>query len=100
MAQRTTVEAPSVAAVVAALAALPHETRAVVTATENGAPWAHVEVRPLTDTSRSAFPVCAEGVRGDTRKRGQSGVIVGPGSSDRALRVVVERARRMAREEG
>ena len=91
-----TVEAPCVAAFVTTLNGMDHETRAVVTATENGHPWAHVHLSPMTDTLRAAFPVDAYGVRGDTRKRGQSGVTVGRDGATRALSVVVERARRMA----
>lgn len=96
-AERITVEAPSVAAFAHALAALPHETYAVVTATENGTPWASVQVSPSTDTQRAVFPVDAYGVRGDTRKRGQSGVLVSGtnGYGWHALPSVINRARRM-----
>lgn len=88
-----TVEAASTAAFADVLAALDHETRAVVTATHNGTPWATVEVSPLTDTARSVFPTDRAGVRGDTRRRGQSGAIF---RDDRhPLVVVIDRARRM-----
>jgi hypothetical protein len=91
-----TVEAPCLAAFVTALTGMDHETHAVVTATENGRPWARVELSPMTDTLRAVFPVDAYGLRGDARKRGQSGVVVGTGNATAALSVVVNRARRMA----
>jgi hypothetical protein len=93
---RLTVEAPSVAAFAHALTELAHETRAVVVATEAGTPWAAVEVSPLTDTKRAVFPTDLDGIRGDTRKRGQAGVIVTPGVWV-GVATVIQRARRMAR---
>lgn len=91
------VEALSVASFAQMLADLDHETRAIVTATENGEPWAHVSITPMTDTVRSVFPVHASGAIGDTRKVGQCGVMVRGESSRGHLVTVVERARRMAR---
>lgn len=93
----STVEALSVASFVNHLATLPHETRATITATEHGAPWATVTISPTTDTARSVFPCYLNSSTiGDTRKRGQSGVMVQFGNPTDALRLVVERARRMA----
>lgn len=92
---RITVEAPSVAAFAHALAELDHETRAIVTATEHGTPWAAVDVSPMTDTARAVFPTDLDGIRGDTRRRGQSGVMV-RGRAETPLVTVVDRARRMA----
>jgi hypothetical protein len=89
-----TVEALSPAAFAHSLAALDHETRAVVVATENGQPWARVDIAPMTDTRRAVFPLDSHGVRGDTRKPSCSGVMVTKGNPQ-ALFVVIERARRM-----
>ena len=91
----TTVEAPSLAAFVHALAALDHELRAVVVATEGGVPWAQVEVSPMTNTYRAVFPLRRDGFRGDTRKRGQAGVMATARDGFSSLPVVVERARRL-----
>lgn len=94
--ERITIEAPCSAAFAQALSALDHATHAVVTATENGAPWAVVRVSPLTSSQRSAFPCYPDGVSGDTRKRSQAGVMFGgPAGDARALPLVIERARRM-----
>lgn len=90
-----TIEAPSVAAFAHALTALDHETRANVTATEHGTPWARVDVSPMTDTTRAVFPTDGDGFRGDDRKRGQAGVMLTPSNAATALPVVVNRARRM-----
>lgn len=86
------VEAPSVAAFSRVLAELDHELRAIVTATENGRPWATVEVSPLTDSTRAFFPTSRDGVRGDTRRRSEAGVIVRADGA--ALPTVIQRARR------
>ena len=88
------IEALSPASAARQILALDHETRGVVTLTENGTPWAHVEVSPMTNTMRSAFPVDSHGVRGDTRKRGQSGVMFGKRDTD-ALILVLRRAQKM-----
>jgi hypothetical protein len=98
--ERLTVEAPSLAAFSAHLAAMPHETRANVTATEHGEPWATVTISPLTDTRRSVFPNYLQSTAvGDSRKRGQCGVSFtdNPAERSHALAVVIERARRMAK---
>ena len=95
-----TIEAKSVAAFTQALAALPHETRADVTATEAGTPWATVDISPMTDTTRAAFPNYLTGGRGDAERRtGHMGVVLYGGRTDNshALGVVVNRARKMAR---
>jgi hypothetical protein len=95
------VEALSPAAFVAALDALPHETRAVVVATERERPWAYVVVSPMTDTCRSLFPAMPGGVTGDTRRRSAQGVMTRTADvagNRRPLGLVVERARRMANE--
>lgn len=98
MAEALTVEALSVAAFATALANMPHETRANVTATERGEPWACVSVSPMTDTARAVFPLYADGVRGDTGRRvGHRGATV-RGPLDQGYRVVIERSRRMFRE--
>lgn len=94
--QTLTIEAPSVAAFVHALAALDHDTRAYVVATENGTPWAQVDVSPLTDSHCSAFPNYIGAGRGDTRKRGESGVMWTTRDTS-PLSVVIQRALRMAR---
>ena len=91
-----TLEAPSIAAFAHALAELDHETRAVVTATEHGTPWAAVEVSPMTDTYRAVFPTDLAGARGDTRKRGQAGVMATARDGWRTLPLVIGRARRLA----
>lgn len=92
------IEALSVAAFADALAALPHDARAYVTATEHGTPWAIVSVSPMTDTLRAVFPLLpmpnGKGCQGDTRKRGQAGVSYRTGETGH-VRTVVERARRM-----
>ena len=93
------VEAPSAASFARQLAELDHETRAFITATENGHPWATVEVSPSTNHQRSAFPTSLSGVRGDTRKRGQSGVMFNASNARDVLPIVIERARRMHRAE-
>ena len=100
--ERLTIEAPSVAALARALGDLAHETRAIVTATERGNPWAVVDISPMTDSARAIFPCYPDpdfgGFRGDTAKRGQSGVIVYSGrDNSHALTTVIERARRMCR---
>lgn len=88
-----TVEAPSAAAFARYVLDLAHETRADITAAENGRVWARLSVSPMTDFQRAAFPLDRDGVRGDTRKRGQSGVMF---TRDRGpLLTVIERARRM-----
>ena len=91
-----TLEALCHASAVSLLDDLERETRWDVTLTENGKPWARVQVAPLTDSKRSAFPLTLDGHTGDTRKRGQAGAVVGP-DSRHALSVVVDRAARMAR---
>lgn len=80
-----------------ALAAMPHESRGVVRAeSSDGRVWATFDVSPMTDTQRAIFPNHPGGFRGDTNRRGQSGVMFRPGANDsRALATVVERARRM-----
>lgn len=95
--QNITLEALSVASFATQLAELAHETRAVVTATENGTEWARVEVSPMTDTYRSVFPLDAQGIRGDTRKRGHLGVMATERDGFSSLPVVIERARKMFR---
>lgn len=97
MAEHLTVEAPSVAALVAALDTLPREGHTVVTATERGEPWACLLVRPLTDSRRSAFPCFPGGTIGDTRRGGQSGVMLDGADHRHAAQLVAERARRMFR---
>lgn len=92
--QSLTIEAPSVAAFANALQSLEHETRATVTATERGKPWAVVNIAPATDTRRSVFPLDRHNVRGDTRKRGQSGVMFTARDTS-ALHTVIQRAARM-----
>lgn len=94
---RIELEAVSVASFARQLAELDHETRAVVTATESGVPWATVEISPLTDARRSAFPTYLSGIRGDTRKRGQSGAHFTKWAAADVLSTVIERARRMHR---
>ena len=101
MSDTITIPALSVAAFAAALADLPHETRAVVVAVEDGTPWATVRVSPLTDSARSVFPCYEGGATGDTERRtGHRGVMFGAGlTQDRAkaLHTVIDRARRMAK---
>ena len=93
-----TIEAKSVAALSRAIQELDHETRARITATENGAPWAYLTVSPMTDTMRSVFPnLNGSGALGDTRKIGQSGVAYRANEAAHALAVVINRAIRMAR---
>jgi len=91
-----TLEALCHASAVSLLDDLEREAYWDVTLTENGEPWARVEVRPLTDSKRSAYPLTLDGYRGDMKRRGQCGVMVGAYSRD-ALALVVERAHRMAR---
>lgn len=92
------IEAPSVAAAIHAVGSLNHETRAAITFTEHGVPWATVSISPMTDTRRAAFPVYLETtVTGDSRKRGQCGAHFNAAESRHALRVVIERARKMAK---
>lgn len=98
---KLTIEALSPAAFAAALEAMPHETRANVTATEHGIPWATVTISPMTDTTWAVFPCyLTMTAQGDTRKRGQAGVVLYlndiPTTRRHALSVVIERARRMA----
>lgn len=96
--ERITTEALSVAAFAGYLASLPHETRANVTATERGVPWATVNVSPMTDTLRAVQPCYLETTAiGDQRKRGQCGVSYRAQDATTHLPIVVERARRMAR---
>lgn len=96
MATKITIEALSPASLCRQIADMPHETRAVVTATENGKPWAVLDISPLTDTKRSAFPLAAGGWIGDTRKRSESGVMFGAGQDGaHALSLVVNRAAKM-----
>lgn len=97
MATRITLEAPSVASLVRQIVELDHETRAVITATENGRPWAMLDLSPATDTQRSVFPLDAAGVRGDTRRRSHAGVMFSRSNARDALSLVIERARRMGR---
>jgi len=97
MSEVITLEALSVASLAHQLAELDHETRATVVATENGTPWARLDVSPMTDTHRAVFPLDANGVRGDTSKRGQAGVMATARDGFSALSVVIERARRMGR---
>ena len=98
----TAVPAASPAAFTRYLCELPPETRGDYVATENGRPWARVSVAPHGSRALSAFPVGAAGERGDTTRRGQSGVVLshfhGAASERRhAAGVVAERARRMYR---
>lgn len=96
MAVKITVEALSAASLCRQIADMPHEIYAIVTATENGKPWAVLDVSPLTDSKRSAFPLAAGGWVGDTRKRSESGVMFGAGQeASHALSVVVNRAAKM-----
>ncbi|MDL5351162.1 hypothetical protein [Microbacterium sp. zg-YB36] len=96
MTQKLTIEAKSVAAFATLLADMPHETRATVTATENGTPWATVSIAPTTDTRRTAFPnILGTTAVGDSRKRGQSGARFTAGEARDALRVVIYRAAKM-----
>ena len=92
-----TIEALSPASFARQLAELDHETRATVVATENGYPWARVEVSPMTDTYRAVFPLDHNGTRGDSRKRGQAGVMTTARDGYATLPLVIERARRMGR---
>lgn len=90
------VEAPSIAAFAAHLAALPHEYRGIIAACELGDPWAAVEVKPLTDGARTMFPVDRDGQRGDTRRRGQAGALITMSvDADHAARVIANRSRIM-----
>jgi len=98
MSARIELEAVSVASFARQLAELDHELYAVVTATENGQPWATVEISPCTDTARSAFPTYLSGIRGDTaRRRAHQGARFPIESAEYALARVIERARRMHR---
>lgn len=92
--QNLTLEAASPASLARQLVELDHETRANVTATYNGEPWARLDIKPTTDTARSIFPTGPTGVRGDTRKRGQSGVMI-QGTDTAAILTVINRARKM-----
>lgn len=94
--ERIDVDALSAASFARIIAALPHETRAVVTAHEHGTPWATVLVTPMTETLRSVFPCYPGGGTSDTSRQGQSGVMLGTGDNAHALQVVIARARRMA----
>ena len=98
--QHFTTPVGCVAAFAHVLARLPHETRAIVSATDvSGQVWATVEVSPMTDTMRAVFPTYSTGLRGDTNRRGQSGIAyrgTSPGDYLQPLNVVIERARRMA----
>ena len=88
------------AAAVREIASLAHETRAIVELEESGAGvWACVEISPTTDTRRAVFPVDLHGVRGDARRQGQAGVLLGAGvgADKHALSVVIARASRMYR---
>jgi hypothetical protein len=95
----TEVPALSPASFSAYLAELPAETRGDYVATEHGRPWARVSVGPYGSLSLAVFPVGAAGERGDTRKRGQAGVVLSLTSSSSARRdaalLVIGRARRM-----
>lgn len=62
-----------------------------------GGAW--LEVKQLTDTKASIFPVSTDGAftyRGDTSRRGQCGVMVDRENYRHALGVVRRRAYRMA----
>jgi len=87
------VEALSVASFSRQINDLDHETRGAFAACENGQVWAVLDVSVMGDTWRSAFPCDANGIRGDTRKRGQAGVMWRTGED--ALRLVINRSRRM-----
>lgn len=83
---------------------MPHETRAVISATENGRVWAILEVSPLTDSARSVFPLIPNGWGGghygDTNKKSESGVIISnyvKTDKRHALSIVVSRAATMHR---
>lgn len=91
-----TIEARSIAALATAIQALDIETRATIVATENGAPWATLSISHLTDSKRAVFPLYQNGVQGDTRKRGQAGVI-STATDSHPLTVVIGRAARMHR---
>lgn len=95
--QTITIEALSAASLARQIDALDHETRAQIVATENGAPWAYLDVSPMTDTRRSVFPNYEGNFRGDMRKAGQSGVHFVTGAGSHELSVVINRAARMAR---
>lgn len=69
------IDALSVASFARQINDLDHETRGIYAACENGQVWAVLDVSPMTDTMRAVFPCDANGNRGDTRKRGQSGVM-------------------------
>lgn len=93
-----TIEAKCQAAFAVALIALDHETRAIVTATENGRPWASVRVSPSTDTKRAVFPVNRNGTGGDTERHVSARGALVPSHIDNvnvrgALAVVIDRAR-------
>jgi hypothetical protein len=93
-----TVEAPSVAAFVDHLIGLRPSGRVHYVATENGEPWARVDVSVMGSTRAAVFPVDREGVRGDTARRSQSGVAWPLGdwfAGSRIAPVVVNRARVM-----
>jgi hypothetical protein len=92
-------EALSPASLLAQIIDMPHDTRAEIIATENGTEWARLRISPMTDSARSVFPLMPCGVTGDTRKAGESGVIVSPNVSTdmrRALSTVINRAARMS----
>ena len=98
--RRITVEALSIAAFVRALAALDHETCAIVTATEHGDAWATVSIAPLSSKLRSVYPTYLDGTPGAAHVQSHGGVMVrcdaDPLSTGVQLAVVVERARRMS----
>lgn len=100
MKPQITIEAKSPAAFAHEIDQLPADTDAFVTATENGQPWAILEVGQMTGTRRSIFP-CRPipvygGVRGDTRKRGEAGVHYSISEKrSKELSVVISRAARM-----
>lgn len=102
MAITITIEAKSIAALTREIAELPHGTYATVVATESGAPWATLDISPMTDTRRAIFPNYPGAFRGDTSKRGQSGVHYDTkhdtqATTRKAIETVVARAARMAR---
>lgn len=94
------VEALSVASLATSVLSLPHETRAHVVATENGKPWAEMNITPTTDSARSIFPTLAGCTSiGDSRNSAHNGVMLLGGRDHTAhMRVVIDRARRMHEE--
>lgn len=95
--QKITIEAKCSADLVRQVAQLDHETRAIIQATENGREWAVLEVKPMTDTVRAAFPLFANRMRGSDRKRGEAGVMYAGHFGSDSLSTVINRARKMHR---